>query len=314
VRESVLATLHEAPALMHGFSRIERAVSQIVEGRLRCALALACVAPMLVAPLAGQARKNATEERTWADCLTENLRPFRKNYLLPVSFDSGLDGFDSATAGTKDTEVKFQISLRYALTDPAPHFPAQLFLAYTALSHWQLYDTDGSSPFRTTDHQPELFFEWCPVGAFGVRSGVSHQSNGEDGVDSRSWNQVYVEGLWNDVCRWNERRGNEWGLALKVWHGFDIASGNDDIEDYLGHFELRTDWTLPFDVKHAQLLSLLVRNNFDDPNRGAIEVSYSRDLIGKARLLFQYFNGYGESLLDYKEYAQRFSVGFEFSP
>ena len=285
-------------------------VSRGVRGRIRYVLAPLCAAPLLAAPLASQ------EDRFWADCLTENLRPFRKNYFLPASYDSELDDFDSASAGTKDTEVKFQVSLRYSLTDPLPRFPAQLFFAYTAQARWQAYDTDNSSPFRTTDHEPELFAEWCPAGALSLRGGVSHQSNGEGGVDSRSWNRVYAEILWNDVCRWNERRANDWDMALKVWNAFDVGGNNDDIEDYYGHFELRSDWTLPFDVKHANLLSVMVRNNLDsgNDNRGAVEVSFSRDFIGKARILFQVFNGYGENLLDYQEYAQRFSVGFEFSP
>lgn len=273
---------------------------------------------ILAVPLSAQGRpaQTGTESRSWADCLPGNLSPFHKNYLLPLSYDPDLSELPSSQPDGEnhDAEVKFQLSLRYALTDPHPHVPGQLFLAYTQLSHWQLYDTEGSSPFRTTDHEPELFWEWYMAGDLGMRCGVSHQSNGEGGAESRSWNRVYLEGLWNGVERWDERKGNECGLALKVWDSFDVSSNNEDIADFLGHFELRADWVLPFDVRHGQLLSVVFRRDLGDEWRGAVEVDYSRDFIGKSRLLFQYFGGYGESLLDYNEYGQRFSIGFEFSP
>ena len=272
---------------------------------------------LLAAPLAGQGQtaQARTEKRTWMGALTDNLAPFHKNYLLPLSYDPDLSELDSSEpdGDNQDAEVKFQISLRYALTDPQRRVPGQLFLAYTSLSHWQLYDMDNSSPFRTTDHEPELFWEWYMTDLFGMRGGVSHQSNGEGGAESRSWNRIYAEALWNGVDRWDERKTNEWGVALKVWRAFDVSDNNDDITDYLGNFELRTDWVMPFDARHGQLLSVLLRREPDDW-RGALEVNYSRDFIGRSRLLFQYFGGYGESLLEYNEYAQRLSVGFEFSP
>src|SRR5262245_32829105 len=186
---------------------------------------------LLAVPLASQAQRGQGEEtRFWSDCL-DSLGPFHKNYLLPLSYDPDLSELPSSQTGgeNRDAEVKFQISLRYALNDEHPGVPGQLFVAYTALSHWQLYDTN-SSPFRTTDHEPELFWEWYAMDPVGVRVGVSHHSNGEGGPESRSWNRAYVEGLWNSVERWNRREAGEWGVALKVWHAFDVASSNSDIE------------------------------------------------------------------------------------
>jgi phospholipase A1 len=281
------------------------------------ALALLALS-FLTVPLSaqGQAEPAGTEDRYWGDCLTGKLSTFRKNYVLPLAYDPDLSEAPSSepTGENRDAEVEFQISLRYALTDPHRRVPGQLFLAYTSVAHWQVYDTEGSSPFRTTDHEPELFWEWYMKGDLGLRCGVSHQSNGEGGNESRSWNRVYVEGLWNGVERWEEREGNEWGLALKVWDAFDVANNNEDITDYMGHFELRTDWTLPFGVKHGNLLSALLRRDLDDDWRGAVELGYSRDFIGRSRIYLQYFAGYGESLLEYNEYAQRIGIGFEFSP
>lgn len=279
-------------------------------------LRLSGLALLLAAPLSAQQKSpGGTTKRHWADDLMENLRPHRKNYILVLSHDSDLSDQPSSEPDgeNRDAEVKFQLSLKYELTDEARGRPGQLFFAYTSLSHWQVYDTEGSSPFRTTDHEPELYWEWYPKGSAGMRCGVAHQSNGEGGAESRSWNRVYVEALWNGVERWDDRIPNEWGLACKVWQAFDVSDNNDDIEDYLGNFELRSDWHMPWDAGHAQLLSLLARRNFEE-DRGSFEVNYSRDFIGRSRLLFQYFGGYGESLLDYNEYAHRVSIGFEFSP
>ena len=199
------------------------------------------------------------------------------------------------------------------LTGPRESFPGQFYFAYTQQSHWQLYDMDGSSPFRNTDYMPELFWEWTTKQQIGVRTGVAHQSNGTGGADSRSWNRVYAEALFNGVDSWEQRKINDWGVALKVWHAFDESENNDDITDFLGNFELRTDWVLPWDDRHVQLLSVLARRNFAE-DHGGLEVGYSRDFIGRTRLYFQYSGGYGESLLDFDEYSNRLSVGFEFSP
>jgi phospholipase A1 len=55
----------------------------------------------------------------------------------------------------------------------------------------------------------------------------------------------------------------------------------------------------------------MLRNNLRDDNRGAVELSYSFP-IRHTRLkgYLKYFNGYGESLIDYNHRIQSFGVGF----
>lgn len=248
------------------------------------------------------------EDRT--NLLPSSLAPFRKNYILLGSIDSDLSESGSSVPGgeNEDTEVKFQVSLRTGLGKEQDN--AGFYFAYTALSHWQVYDWDHSSTFRTTDHEPELYFEHWPK-ELGYRLGLVHQSNGEGGSDSRSWNRFYVEGLWRGVDGYDRTKTEDWGLALKLWHAFAIEDNNEDIEDYLGVFELRADWLTP--LIEQSLLSCVLRENFQHHNSG-IELDWSLPIWGSVRVMAQYSGGYGESLLDYAEYANRIGFGFEFSP
>ena len=62
------------------------------------------------------------------------------------------------------------------------------------------------------------------------------------------------------------------------------------------------------------MFSLLFRNNLQRvDNRGAIEIGWSYPLTRNVKAYVQYFNGYGESLVDYKDPANRFGIGFMLS-
>jgi phospholipase A1 len=77
---------------------------------------------------------------------------------------------------------------------------------------------------------------------------------------------------------------------------------NPDIEDYMGHYELTglIDWD-------RYILTSTIRYNFDT-GYGSAETGLSFPLWGRLKGFVQYFEGYGESLIDYDHRVQR--VGF----
>jgi phospholipase A1 len=77
----------------------------------------------------------------------------------------------------------------------------------------------------------------------------------------------------------------------------------------MGYGELRSALKL-----RAHEVSLLFRNNLKaDGNKGAVELGWAFPLIRSMKGFVQYFNGYGDSLLDYNIPVSRVSVGVTFS-
>ena len=80
---------------------------------------------------------------------------------------------------------------------------------------------------------------------------------------------------------------------------------NPDIEDYLGYGDLQLVYR-----KGRNAYSLLLRNNFSrTDNHGALKLNWSFPLYGRLKGYVQYFNGYGESLIDYNHKQQSFGLG-----
>ena len=244
------------------------------------------------------------------------ITPHRPNYLLPVAYSSRPNNtpYSSANIHFQHTEIQFQLSLKVLLMENIIGDNGHLSLAYTEHAFWQSYNRKLSAPFRETNHEPELFFtlenDWE---FFGLRNSanqliLNHQSNGQSGNLSRSWNRI----MFNSVFE-----KDNFMFALKPWYKIPESkkdsstdSGGDDnkdIENYLGNVEILSMYRM----KHEQTLSLVVRNNLRSENKGAIELNYAFP-IGHSKLkgYLKYFSGYGESLVDYNHRTQTFGIGF----
>ena len=236
------------------------------------------------------------------------LTPHKPNYILPFTYNTTPNNSHNSILSNGEldkVEIKFQLSIKFPIADNLISKRDSLQFAYTNLSFWQAYDEDDSSPFRETVHEPEVFMafenDWEFLGMNNrvVQLGVAHQSNGRDGELSRSWNRIYLDFIFE--------RGNYY-LSFKPWYfprSWGSASkDNPDIDTYYGNFELRGVYASD---KHT--VSLMLRNNFDNPSYGALEINWSFPMSRRAKWFVQYFNGYGESLIDYNASANRFGIG-----
>lgn len=247
-------------------------------------------------------------------CSPFNLITHRENYILPVSYNHNPNGepFGVSDSRLDNVEVKFQFSFKFLVWRNI-FDEVGLWAAYTNLSFWQAYNESHSSPFRDSNHEPELFLSKDNnLKLFGFtnttnRIGVVHQSNGQGGSTSRSWNRIYLQMFF-------ER--DNLILVFKPWYRIpesskDAANGstgddNPDIHAYLGYGEIRAVYKW-----EKQIFSLLWRNNLrSSNNRGAVELGWHFPLTDCINGYLQYFNGYGESLIDYNSSVNRIGIGF----
>ena len=104
-------------------------------------------------------------------------------------------------------------------------------------------------------------------------------------------------------------RGN-WALAVKPWLWVSpdkASSDNPDIDDYMGHGELRLVYG-----NNGHVFSAMMRNQLESGfDRGAAELSWSFPVFSYPYLkgYIQYFHGYGESLIDYNHKVNRLGIG-----
>lgn len=239
------------------------------------------------------------------------LTAHRPNYVLPltwVNLPARADG-----TGNHDFELQFQLSQKVLLAEPAIFGHGDLYLAYTNRSYWQAYSSARSAPFREMLHEPELILSFdsrwkAPAGIrlAGHHVILNHQSNGRSGTESRSWNRIIVSALFEmDSFVFSLRPW--WRIPESAKSSPDSARGDDnpDIERYYGQMEVIGAWT-----RGNNLYGFTLRNNLRSDNRGAVELSWSFPIYRSIRATVRYFNGYGESLLNYNRSTQALGVGF----
>ena len=248
------------------------------------------------------------------------ITPHKPNYILPISYNTEPNSEpyngSALTDNFSNTEIKFQLSVKAPLSYGVFDGYGDLWVAYTNTSWWQAYN-DNSAPFRETNHEPEVFFTFpmeskiLGMDLNLITLGFSHQSNGRSGNLSRSWNRLYANFVMTK---------DNFVLSVKPWwrvpeseKPIDPVTGettsaegddNPDIYNYMGYGELGLAYKLD---KHT--VSVMMRNNLRKDNRGALQLDWSFPINDRFKGYVQYFNGYGESLIDYDNHTTRYSIG-----
>lgn len=263
-------------------------------------------------------RQGAVEKRLEAEKKNVtrpfSILPHRPNYILPLAYNS--HGYNPAhhRAANGDSEydfdpveAQFQISIKTPLVVGLFGDSTDVYAAYTNHSFWQVYNSEISAPFRETNHEPEMWVQFNPGWElWGVVNtsnsfGINHQSNGQSSALSRSWNRLFATFVFEY---------GDLGLSATPYYRLPEDADDDDnpdITDYMGHYELGA--TYKWD---DHTFSLMTRNAFEsDFHRGAVQVSWSFPMGDWPYLrgYVQYYNGYGESLIDYDQYVNRVGVG-----
>lgn len=229
---------------------------------------------------------------------TPSFGIYKDNYIV-----LGTDLFRNPDKNNSD--AKFQISVVQRLTNSVLPFKTYLFLTYTQVAIWDVFQE--SFPFRDINFNPTiglgkpLVYKNRYIGEISVQ--LEHESNGKDGDASRSWNKLSFSGQF--------KINKHWSYFGKVWIPFVDGENNSDIVRYNG-------WAtsaISYNQKDKFNVSLVIgkRPNIFDANI-TLNVSYRLFKDDNQYLFFQMYNGYGENMLDYKQYRQRFRLGFVIRP
>ncbi len=218
-----------------------------------------------------------------------------------------------------NNEAQFQISIKIPLYSNFLNTGGDLFTAYTQNSYWQVYNTDHSSPFRETNYMPELFIEWQPNKKFGdstlvkTRFSLIHQSNGQDVGKSRSWNRTEVFFMFkNDNIYYGANIWDRWDEDKKDVNDPNypnVTEGDDNVglEDYIGkqkYFVRYETDKVNFTLSHQNNIA-----DYDiDYGNTKLDIAFP-SINSNFDFFIRYFNGYGESLIDYDVKIERVSFG-----
>jgi phospholipase A1 len=238
--------------------------------------------------LTAQNKLKAIEEEDHAYLLRHN--PFYFAYSNPLS--------------------KLQLSFKTKLIKNVP-----LYFAYTQVMYWAL--RQNSKPFRDVTFNPDLFYRLMTDDRAWLRSidiGYDHNSNGKEGLASRSYNSVYFRlNTQFESRRWIIRFASQFSQL----HYFDPT--NKDIQAYIGPLSLKLSFIQLFDAwfDKTELTAQAVPGGRYAENweKGGYQFSAAFRL-GRMKMIpsfyVQYYSGFAESLLTYNQSISTFRVGVIF--
>lgn len=235
----------------------------------------------------------------------------RLSFNEPMYFAAGNSG------GNRN--AKFQLSFKFHIFQPddmrSRGLIDNLYFGYTQFSLWDLQSP--SSPFRDTAYRPSLFYYLPDVGIHNsvlsrvsFSGGLEHESNGRDGIASRSANTFFIQ----PTLTFGDLNGYQFRVSPKVYTYLGPMTDNPDLGQYRGHADLKLALGKPDGIEFATTLRKGTRSN-----AGSVDSMLSYPLTklipGTAGyLMMSYFYGYGESLLTYNQkQTPQFRIGYALS-
>ncbi len=207
-----------------------------------------------------------------------------------------------------NTNVKFQISISQRLTKRTLPFGSYLYLFYTQKCFWDVLRK--SFPMTDLNFNPgigltkPLFVKDRFIGKVSLI--LEHESNGKAEEDSRSWNRISFAG--------NILIDPTMMVHGKIWIPIVDGENNRDLLDYYGLYQFGITYMTPT-KRFGGSIILTKRKGWNPFNFNTVlELSYKLFNNENQYLFMQYYNGYGEGLLDYKTFKSQLRVGICIKP
>ena len=207
----------------------------------------------------------------------------------------------------ENTNIKFQISIAQRLTNATLPWGIYLYLFYSQKCFWNVLE--NSMPMTDLNFNPgigltkPLFVKNRYVGKVSLI--IEHESNGRDSIWSRSWNKVSLAA--NIIIDPNL------SVAGKIWAPIIDGMNNKDILHYCGLYQISVQ-AMTDNRKFTGALTLVKRaGNFFNYNT-ILELAWRFSRKSNQYFFLQYYNGYGEGLLDYKVFKSQLRVGIVIKP
>lgn len=206
-----------------------------------------------------------------------------------------------------NTNIKFQISIAQRLTRSTLPGGTYLFLFYTQKCFWNVLE--NSMPMTDLNFNPgigltkPLFVRGRFVGKVNLIA--EHESNGRDGTASRSWNRISLGGsivIDPQVT-----------VHGKFWIPIIDSGENKDILDYCGIYQMGASLTT-INERFGVAVTLVKRRGWKLNYNTILELNYRIFPKDNQYIFMQYYNGYGEGLLAFREYHSQLRVGIVIKP
>lgn len=206
-----------------------------------------------------------------------------------------------------NSNIKFQISIAQRLTRSNLPFGTYLYLFYSQKCFWNILE--NSMPMTDLNFNPgigltkPLFVKGRFLGKISLIA--EHESNGRDGAASRSWNRISLAGsIMIDP---------QIVVHGKVWIPIIDGSENRDILNYCGIYQMGTAFNSA-NGRFGLAVNLVKRKGWKLNYNTTVEFNYRIFARDNQYLFLQYYNGYGEGLLAYKEFHSMIRMGLVIKP
>ena len=269
-------------------------------------LVVTCMVAMTV-PARGQIVETSNKtEKEIADSIRAELdnRPYFSLYKDTYFVGGTVLG---GTPDSYNSDVKFQISFQQRLTKSVLPWNTYLYLFYSQKAIWHVFQ--NSLPFHDLNFNPGvglskfIILKNRLVGKATLM--VEHESNGRDGTASRSWNKISVAA---------DAYISPYLMAhAKYWIPIVDGKYNRDILRYSGIYQAGFQ-AKSLDDKWVLDMTLVKRKGWDFNFNTIVQLGYRINHNSNQFIMLQYYNGYGEYMLDYKQYHSRIRIGLLIRP
>lgn len=229
-----------------------------------------------------------------------SFRLYKDNYFV---FGTTL----AHTPTNTNSNIKFQISFSQRITRSTLPWSTNLFLFYSQKCFWNVLEE--SMPMTDINFNPgigiakPLFSNGRFIGKAMLM--LEHESNGKDSIFSRSWNKISLGA--NIVV------DPQMTVHGKIWFPIIDGENNKDILNYCGIFQAGVSFTST-NKKLGLSFNFVKLKGWNLNYNTTIELSYRFSQKDSHWLFLQFYNGYGEGLLNYKQHQSMLRAGFVIKP